>query len=99
MGEVTNNAKKKAEKLNQLVEEMERMDAFRQKISGKNESLMIKVNNVYGGRLIEIDTDDFESLRDNVAGLVEIAFNKRYKQITKILSDEFGGAYTEISDD
>ncbi|WP_429949349.1 hypothetical protein [Enterococcus sp. AZ101] len=99
MGELTNTTEKKANKLRKLVDEMKSMDRFRQRQSEQDRKIVISVCTPNGTNLTNIYPDNFEGLNDNILGLVEVAFNKRYDEITKILNDEFGGAYTEVNDD
>lgn len=103
MGQFADNAAERAAKLNELVAEMRKMDKFRDDAKDRSLSKNIKVTmvvaNKHGEYPTKLDIDSFDGLSENVLGLTNLAISKRYDEIRKILNDEFGGAYKEVSDD
>jgi len=91
MSEFTNNLKKRSEKLNQLVEELDTIDNFRDDMRSNKSGLEI-----YSASDYCLKTKKYEHLDMNVKGLIEVAFKNRYEEIQQILNDEFGGAWKTI---
>lgn len=103
MGQFADNTAKRARKLNGLVAEMKIMDQFRDGAKSRSyendRKVTVVVSNRNGEYPIKLDIDSFEGLNENILGLTNLAISKRYDEIKKILNEEFGGAYTEVSDD
>lgn len=100
MSEFTNNIKKRSEKLQKLVNELESIDRFRESVkrwSGDKVEIVSSSSN--GSAPVKIDAANFAGLDGNIKGLIEVAFAERHKEIEKILKDEFGGAWETVREE